>query len=1033
MPLSDAEELEFLRLKKRKSTLGETPQNVAHETGSNDASTNSFGFHTPDATNSALTETVPGKFLTGMGGEIVNMGRGAVQSGIDALSTIIDPNTAMEKYQGVTPTEKTQRGATPGLQQVRQTIEQPQQALRQGVEDTRKVQAQTGLPGAVGAFTAQALPWMAGNPSISAGVPAAAAQGFTTAQGHEDLDRTSAAGTNAAVGAAAPVAIQFIQRFIPGNISGILKKSLSTVLDLDKGAQERVFGRAQDIIDEGQRQRINLTGPEALQQAMEEHGIGGTNRLGTMQRIIEQSPSGEGQMARVIGPRSSQVENAGQQALRDTFGAPASPEAAVQNTQRAGEDVMSQAVKGRTDTTQPRFAAARTEPTPAAVGGDLEQLKKDLDAEIALTGPDNSLGLKLKKYRDLLDQGAPQAQPPVMVNGTEVPPGTPMYDALVKGGAVQPPTSSGPTLGPLIETNRTYAENLYKKYNPLDPENTFNNREVAALAPFNKRLQNILEGASPEYSQGLSQYRDISKHVINPLEEGPIGRIVNQGGDKVGARLDSLSNEFLSEDVRPGDVRKLAGRLNAIDPKVVPELVGSRLENMFTQATQDLQNGPNPWGGAKFITQVMGNSTQRANLEATIKSLPDGHTKWAAWNKLATVLKTTGKRKPMGSETAMNIGLQNEIGNVPLKFSANPIGWADSILSEWATKRNGAELARIFTDPQAARQMQKLVSLPPTSPKARFITAGIISTLQANHPTDASATTLATPPDAIPAGMDDAPGALDTISQGLQNIGNTLGPASAYASTNTALDIPEKAWAKLIEAQRPELMVGKSYKQIMDLRKNERLARPLAQKYFSGQGPSPSPPSSAKAPNSAIARPTPVPPRGRGGGDNLPSWVDAVEHSESGGRANAKAKTSSALGSGQFIANTWLDLMKRHEPELTKGKSRDQILALRTDRDLSRQMMYRYGQENIAQLEKSGFPGKVLDNPVVYKLAHFLGPGEIKALLSAKIGTPVERIFKPATINSNRRVLSGKKAEDVLYWAKNLVGNLPEPAAGPRR
>ena len=43
---------------------------------------------------------------------------------------------------------------------------------------------------------------------------------------------------------------------------------------------------------------------------------------------------------------------------------------------------------------------------------------------------------------------------------------------------------------------------------------------------------------------------------------------------------------------------------------------------------------------------------------------------------------------------------------------------------------------------------------------------------------------------------------------------------------------------------------------------------------------------------------------------------DDIIQAESSGDPNAPAKTSSALGLGQFLKGTWLDMMRRYYPTL---------------------------------------------------------------------------------------------------------------------
>lgn len=68
--------------------------------------------------------------------------------------------------------------------------------------------------------------------------------------------------------------------------------------------------------------------------------------------------------------------------------------------------------------------------------------------------------------------------------------------------------------------------------------------------------------------------------------------------------------------------------------------------------------------------------------------------------------------------------------------------------------------------------------------------------------------------------------------------------------------------------------------------------------------------------------------------------LDKIISAESSGnleKANKPNKTSSALGLGQFINGTRLDMVKRYRPKLAEGKSDAEILELRKDADLSKE------------------------------------------------------------------------------------------------
>lgn len=124
---------------------------------------------------------------------------------------------------------------------------------------------------------------------------------------------------------------------------------------------------------------------------------------------------------------------------------------------------------------------------------------------------------------------------------------------------------------------------------------------------------------------------------------------------------------------------------------------------------------------------------------------------------------------------------------------------------------------------------------------------------------------------------------------------------------------------------------------------------------------------------------------------------------ESGFNPMAKSRTSSAAGPFQFIASTWLDLVRRHGSayglgeqaaaiEVRKGVSfvrdpelRKQILDLRHDVNLSAGMAARY----LGEVGKT--LGQALHRdatPAERRLAYVLGPAGAASLIKAATGNP---------------------------------------------
>jgi hypothetical protein len=107
--------------------------------------------------------------------------------------------------------------------------------------------------------------------------------------------------------------------------------------------------------------------------------------------------------------------------------------------------------------------------------------------------------------------------------------------------------------------------------------------------------------------------------------------------------------------------------------------------------------------------------------------------------------------------------------------------------------------------------------------------------------------------------------------------------------------------------------------------------------------------------------------------------VDRIIGVESDGDPNAKSKRSSATGLAQFLDETWLDMIRVHRPDLTKGRTRAEILELRRDPKIAREITARFTEHNAGILRKRRLPV----TPGTLYLAHFAGGAGAVAILSA--------------------------------------------------
>ncbi len=167
--------------------------------------------------------------------------------------------------------------------------------------------------------------------------------------------------------------------------------------------------------------------------------------------------------------------------------------------------------------------------------------------------------------------------------------------------------------------------------------------------------------------------------------------------------------------------------------------------------------------------------------------------------------------------------------------------------------------------------------------------------------------------------------------------------------------------------------------------------------------------------------------------------TDRIIIGELQGNAEAKNPHSTAAGLAQFVEGTWLDLVKRHRPDIAARLKEKQILALREDPQLSRFMTGRYIEQNISVLSKRGLP----TTPGSLYLAHFAGPGGAAAILAAPESADAATVIANADGRpgvTREKILSGNPflknftAKDLRDWADlKLQGlNLNASAAGER-
>jgi hypothetical protein len=123
----------------------------------------------------------------------------------------------------------------------------------------------------------------------------------------------------------------------------------------------------------------------------------------------------------------------------------------------------------------------------------------------------------------------------------------------------------------------------------------------------------------------------------------------------------------------------------------------------------------------------------------------------------------------------------------------------------------------------------------------------------------------------------------------------------------------------------------------------------------------------------------PAPAQESAQGVNIDTVVDQIIKVESNGEPNAKNKRSSATGLGQFLDETWLFLIRTHRPDLARERTEAEVLDLRRDPSVAREITARFTERNANVLKRRGLPV----TPGTLYLAHFAGAAGAVAVLSA--------------------------------------------------
>jgi hypothetical protein len=436
-----------------------------------------------------------------------------------------------------------------------------------------------------------------------------------------------------------------------------------------------------------------LTSAEAVLQE-----TGGASRVGDIQRVVEQTPEGAAIMRPFMAERPAQTEALGRSTFDQITPAGVDPYQVPPKVQAASDAGVSEANAARTAAVDPLYKAAATDKVPVA---DMESFLTRIDRMIA-SDKTGIMGPELAQLRARLTETAGKPRVPAQRIPTTTPTGATIYKTV----PAVPPTPRVPVtdIENLDRARKFFRDRLSL---PQWAQNATSKEEGAKIQSLLGELRQKMVSSSPDFAAGKTLYQNITENTFTPLVLSPTGQLA------AAETFPKQAAILFNPNPLPGSERAIGQAVRQVakvDEDAAAQLVRMHLEKTFNEATQSNIPGANQWGGPKFAATVMGNPQQAKNLEAVIRALPKGDLKWRAFRNGMDILEGMGKRQYVGSQTAFNSWIRNEMehgnpGMEALVAAASPGQWPSLVTRIYRRitfDRKTAELARAFTEGSVA-------------------------------------------------------------------------------------------------------------------------------------------------------------------------------------------------------------------------------------------------------------------------------------------------------------------------------------------
>jgi hypothetical protein len=462
----------------------------------------------------------------------------------------------------------------------------------------------------------------------------------------------------------------------PGTVYSMRNTPSTVVNQALHGVTPEQYSIAQNLVNRSHEIGSPITGAEALSQ------VTGGNKIASIQRYTENQPRGTGEaiMSEFMAKRPANNEKMMANALR----------------QISPNEINSMTVP-------PRMAGAAENAIETAKNVGNVQAKPFYEAS-AKQPVDNSTVVSLLMNNPKIEQAIKTVKNDPNYGVTNAPLGTvQVFDAAKKL--------------------------LNDQYESLRREGKDNAARLTADAA--KQITSSMDFISPEYGQARKIVADNIANVVEPMKATPIGPLAETKGyaeNAAGAQRNILMPNA-PKVLNPQEIRKTVSILREQDPTIVQDWTRQNLDSIFKESAQNIQSGPNQFGGAKFVKDITGNAAQKANLQALVEESA-GKGTWQGFNNMLEVLQAQGQRMPANSATAFNNILTQEMESGGKgAFLKAPVSIPTMIregVQAWELGKNTEMLAKMLTDPQSVEKLKELAKTKPDSAKARNIVNSVV-------------------------------------------------------------------------------------------------------------------------------------------------------------------------------------------------------------------------------------------------------------------------------------------------------------------